>query len=324
MPTREKYPTCSIHTTVVLDRTDSKFGPVLSCPVPGCTVVLYSGKTSTPADKYTRKLRRTCHEAFDKLYPPPRIRGVRPSRATDGKRKIFLSRSSAYAWLAKFMRVPKERAHIGMFDATQCQRLLMILIGPDPTNGRPDPVGADGFHFVMDGRHLYERDPSLTAVKHSSEMLRGRDVPYRLDPLPYLAYADLLQDHDDPRADGYRALAALARRPYGYVRFDGQPDWAEWYDVDADDFRSRSRVDPYSDLPRVWYRAIVSISPDEVQRNGGRIQWFEEGSETGEPCDRALRCARDAAARAWILLAPTVRDSVRRVLQSDLDPDDSE
>jgi hypothetical protein len=81
--------------------TLTQYGERLACPEPGCTVACWSGSTSTPADAETRQLRYKCHEVFDPLWK---------------KRTAFRCRSDAYAWLGKFLVLPRDKAHIGMLD----------------------------------------------------------------------------------------------------------------------------------------------------------------------------------------------------------------
>lgn len=90
----------------------TRYGPRWDCPDAECTVVCWGGTTSTPADQETRDLRKQCHAAFDPLWRD-RIR--------------FKTRDLAYKWLSKQMGIDKRSAHIGMFDAFQCGRLLGLL-----------------------------------------------------------------------------------------------------------------------------------------------------------------------------------------------------
>ncbi|MNW28155.1 hypothetical protein D3C74_49700 [compost metagenome] len=64
----------------------------------------------TLADAELRSLRRECHQLFDPVW---KIGNVKRSRA--------------YKWLALKMKLPKEKAHIGMFNKDQCRRLIDIL-----------------------------------------------------------------------------------------------------------------------------------------------------------------------------------------------------
>jgi len=73
------------------------------------------GNTAKPlgtmANGRLRRLRKRCHKHFDKLW----------------KGKGRGARTKAYLWLSLVMELPKEDAHIGMFDETQCNELLEIL-----------------------------------------------------------------------------------------------------------------------------------------------------------------------------------------------------
>lgn len=103
---------CPTHFVPLEDHI-TRYGVRWMCPITGCTVVCWGGGTSTPADQETRDLRHACHEAFDPLWRD---------------RTKFKSRPKAYLWLGKVMGLPKEEAHIGMFSATQCKKLLAILL----------------------------------------------------------------------------------------------------------------------------------------------------------------------------------------------------
>ena len=101
---------CPIHK-VELDGKSTKYGPRYSCPVEECTVVLWGGSTSTPADEETRQLRIKCHNLFDK-------------RWNTRKR-----RNQAYLELSHILGIKKEECHFGMFNKEQCEKALKILNG---------------------------------------------------------------------------------------------------------------------------------------------------------------------------------------------------
>lgn len=69
---------------------------------PGTSVAL--GEMATEA---LRRARTAAHDSFDPLWRSGRM-----------------TRSAAYAWLAEAVGVPADRAHIGMFDAEKCQRVV--------------------------------------------------------------------------------------------------------------------------------------------------------------------------------------------------------
>lgn len=103
-----KCPKCD----VPLYSRQTPYGLRWQCPDPACDVACWDGKTSTPADSETRRLRHDCHEEFDPLWK---------------FRIVWRTSIIAYRWLAKFMKLPPKLAHIGMFDADQCRRLLAEL-----------------------------------------------------------------------------------------------------------------------------------------------------------------------------------------------------
>lgn len=98
---------CTIHTARTLVPTLTKYGKRYGCPVDGCTVVLWDGSTSTPADYATRQARIEAHSWFDALW-----------------QSGTYTRKGAYKALAKYLRIPARKTHIGHFDITQCQRAI--------------------------------------------------------------------------------------------------------------------------------------------------------------------------------------------------------
>lgn len=95
---------------VRLVREQTVWGPKYVCPMDGCTVLCWGGKTSTPANQETRTARHHAHEAFDPLW---KERGE--------------NRSELYHKLASFMGLEPRATHIGMFDVEQCQRVLRFV-----------------------------------------------------------------------------------------------------------------------------------------------------------------------------------------------------
>lgn len=63
-----------------------------------------------PANKATREARIRAHAAFDRLW-----HGGRGSRG------------QAYSWMRKRLGLTREQAHIGLFDAEQCERLIALV-----------------------------------------------------------------------------------------------------------------------------------------------------------------------------------------------------
>lgn len=74
-----------------------------------------NGKGDSPkgrlANAELRRWKIAAHNAFDPLWKFGPFRG---------------RRSSAYAWLAEQMGLPKEKTHIGMFDVAECQQVIQI------------------------------------------------------------------------------------------------------------------------------------------------------------------------------------------------------
>jgi len=85
----------------------TRFGNRLSCPEPGCTVVCWDGRTSTPADFETRQARYAAHVAFDPLW-----------------KGGLMTKGIAYKQLGEYMGLPQKETHIGHFDIEQCNRVI--------------------------------------------------------------------------------------------------------------------------------------------------------------------------------------------------------
>ena len=69
----------------------------------------------TPGDKETRRARIYAHRIFDRLWKP---RAEEPARMT---------RSQAYAWLRKSMKLKADGAHLGNFTIEQCEALVALV-----------------------------------------------------------------------------------------------------------------------------------------------------------------------------------------------------
>lgn len=103
----EHWHFCTKHRQTRLKPTDTKYGLRYSCPVEGCTVVLWDGSTSTPADYETRQARIEAHSWFDALW----------------QSGIF-TRKKAYKKLAAHLGLSPRKTHIGHFNKDQCQRTI--------------------------------------------------------------------------------------------------------------------------------------------------------------------------------------------------------
>lgn len=77
----------------------------------------------TPADAKLRSARASLHRVFDPLWR--RDRGVSKHEQHG---HIFPSRRSAYAWLARQMKLRDGDCHIGMFNLEQCEAALSHII----------------------------------------------------------------------------------------------------------------------------------------------------------------------------------------------------
>lgn len=63
------------------------------------------------ANAELREWKTKAHKAFDPLWRD---------------HKILKSRTKAYRWMAKKMKIDEKRAHIGMFDVAQCKKLVKL------------------------------------------------------------------------------------------------------------------------------------------------------------------------------------------------------
>jgi len=69
----------------------------------------------TPGDKATRKARIHAHRIFDRLWN---------SKAGEKPR---MTRSQAYTWMKKAMKLGDSEAHIGTFTVEQCEKLVTLV-----------------------------------------------------------------------------------------------------------------------------------------------------------------------------------------------------
>jgi hypothetical protein len=100
----------------------------------------------TPADRRTKLYRQAAHAVFDLLWRSGR-----------------LTRSEAYAWMARSMGLTREEAHIARFTAYQCRWLVLAVLeefgpvedGPVASVASVDPVTA-WFGGSPDGSHLVD------------------------------------------------------------------------------------------------------------------------------------------------------------------------
>ena len=65
----------------------------------------------TPTDEEGRRARRLAHAAFDLLFK-------------DG----WMSRTTAYIWLADKLGIEVEECHIGMFDRERCEQVMQLAM----------------------------------------------------------------------------------------------------------------------------------------------------------------------------------------------------
>jgi len=97
---------CPMHG-IPLQAVRTRFGVRRRCPCKGCTVVLWDGPTSTPADKETREWRQKAHAEFDAIW-----------------KGGHLTRAKAYRLLSRHLGIPFEQTHIGMFSIATCRKTV--------------------------------------------------------------------------------------------------------------------------------------------------------------------------------------------------------
>lgn len=111
-----------------------------------------------------------------------------------------------------------------------------------------------------------------------------------------LVYADWLQDRDDPRAEGYRALGVLRVVPF-YYREPKEPAWLYWnidrYGTPFPPRRDANEIDSAM-LPGDWHALAL-----EGKREGDAVIGFTSRRE-----------AEDAAAHAFAKLPASRREEL--------------
>lgn len=70
----------------------------------------------TPGDKATRKARINAHRYFDSLWKVPA-----------GQKKAKMTRSQAYTWLRKEMKITDSEAHFAKFSLAQCEEAVRLI-----------------------------------------------------------------------------------------------------------------------------------------------------------------------------------------------------
>ena len=100
---------------------DSRFGLFYGCAAyPTCKATHGAHKATgeplgIPADEPTKVERMAAHALFDRLW-----QGGRAHRK--------MNRYKAYGWMAAVMGLTRDEAHIGRFNAEQCQRLRVLVV----------------------------------------------------------------------------------------------------------------------------------------------------------------------------------------------------
>jgi hypothetical protein len=137
---------------------DTQYGKRSECPYPGCSVVLWDGSTSTPADLETRQARKRAHALLDPLWK---------SSSNKGKSRSFL-----YKDLSKRMNLPAEETHVGMFNVEQCEEVCSFCKEVREAMG-------DGADYDLD--RMYDHDEVKEVITFSFEkLIRETELAWRL------------------------------------------------------------------------------------------------------------------------------------------------
>lgn len=96
------------------------YGMVWACSLCDAWVGVHKG-TDTPlgrlANSKLRALKKEAHKWFDPLWRKKIQQGLNKKKA----------RAAAYKWLSKEMNIDPKLTHIGMFDESECKRVIEIL-----------------------------------------------------------------------------------------------------------------------------------------------------------------------------------------------------
>lgn len=109
------------------------YGPIYICrPCRAWVGVHHRGRRALGrvADAELRSAKVQAHDAFDRLWKMKIQKEIKKDFGrSKGLRYIKLrsqSRTEAYRWLSEAMGIPKEHAHIGMFDVDQCRKVVEL------------------------------------------------------------------------------------------------------------------------------------------------------------------------------------------------------
>lgn len=110
---------------------NSRFGKFYGCSGwPDCTGTHGAHPDGRPLGKpataETKQARIRAHAAFDRLWK-------------DGG----MSRREAYSWMRRAMGVPGRECHISMFDLSQCEALVRLVEGEEPTASHSEGSGGN-------------------------------------------------------------------------------------------------------------------------------------------------------------------------------------
>jgi len=103
-----------------LYQSRTNYGPVWVCEPCTAWVGCHPGTTwplGRLANAKLRRLKIEAHKEFDPLWSA-KMRRTKCSKSE--------ARSAAYAWLAKQLGISGPECHIGLFDESQCERVIEI------------------------------------------------------------------------------------------------------------------------------------------------------------------------------------------------------
>jgi len=170
----------------VLYLRESQFGPEYRCerwPQCDSRVGAHKGGTrageplGTPADSATRRMRRSAHIVFDKLWIDiEHMYQGTGNLALDKLRAI--ARRRTYRYLRERMGLTAGECHFAKFDKTQCRRAISILKSATPEKirahakkGNPAPTAKSH----KNGKHIKKYDKGRRVTRRQKTRQNSRN-----------------------------------------------------------------------------------------------------------------------------------------------------
>lgn len=125
-----------------------------------------------------------------------------------------------------------------------------------------------------------------------------------------MVFADWLQERNDPRAEGYRALGQLGKRPYN-IR-NGSNDSSMW--THQENINPTSRYGVTHRLPSDWFNLINNTS-DEYDRNTTYNHWVYHSNRREAEDEAALGFSRLSEERKKEILQPKKLQRIKPIVK---------